>query len=65
MLWIYHAMCKTVHEPIISAIELTIDMDNRIGKLSVPGVLETAVESRESRSPERVDRSPFKALRRL
>jgi hypothetical protein len=45
MLWIYHAMCKTVHEPIISAIELTIDMDNRIGKLSVPGVLETAVES--------------------
>jgi hypothetical protein len=45
MLWIYHAMCKTVHEPIISAIELTIDMENRVAKLSVPGVIETTVES--------------------
>ena len=45
MLWIYHAMCKTVHEPIVSAIELTVDMENRIGKLTVPGVLETTVES--------------------
>jgi hypothetical protein len=45
MLWIYHAMCKTVYEPIFSAIELIVDMDNRIGKLSVPGVLETTIES--------------------
>ena len=44
MLWIYHAMCKTVHEPIISAIELTIDFDNRVGNLSIPGILETTVE---------------------
>jgi len=45
MLWIYHAMCATVHDPIISAIELTVDMENRVGKLHVPGVLETNVES--------------------
>ena len=45
MLWIYHAMCETVHEPIIGAIDLTIDSDNRTGKLIVPGVLETTVES--------------------
>ncbi len=44
MLWIYHAMCETVHEPIISAIDLTVDFENRIGKLNVPGVLETTVE---------------------
>ena len=43
-MWIYHAMCETVHEPIISAIDLTVDMDNRVGKLIVPGVLETAME---------------------
>ena len=45
VLWIYHAMCKTVHEPIVSAIELTVDMNNRVGKLIVPGVLETTIES--------------------
>ena len=44
MLWIYHAMSETVHEPIISAIDLTVDFEKRIGKLSVPGVLETTVE---------------------
>lgn len=45
MLWIYHAMCTTVHEPIVSAIDLTVDMAHRNGKLSVPGILETSVES--------------------
>ena len=44
MLWIYHAMCETVHDPIISAIELTVDMEKRVGRLSVPDVLETTVE---------------------
>ena len=39
MLWIYHAMSETVHEPIISAIDLTVDFEKRIGKLSVPGSL--------------------------
>ncbi len=44
MLWIYHAMSETVHDPIVSAIDLTVDFENRIGKLTVPGVLETTVE---------------------
>ena len=44
MLWIYHAMCETVHDPIISAIELTVDMEKRVGRLSVPDVLETTIE---------------------
>ena len=44
MLWVYHAMCNTVHEPIVSAIELSIDMENRVGKLSVPNVLESTIE---------------------
>lgn len=45
MLWIYHAMCETVHEPIVKPINLTIDAEARTGTLSVPGVLETTVES--------------------
>lgn len=44
MLWIYHAMCSIVHEPIIGKVLLEIDMDRRVGSLSVPGVLETFVE---------------------
>lgn len=45
MLWIYHAMCTTVHDTLSSAIELSIDMDTRNATLVVPGMIETHVES--------------------
>ncbi len=44
MLWIYHAMCDTVHEPLFKPIELAIDFESRTGKLEVPGVLTSTVE---------------------
>ena len=44
MLQIYRAMCPKLHEPLFKPIELEIDMDGRTATLSVPGVLETAVE---------------------
>lgn len=44
MLWIYHAMCDTVHAPLIKPIELSVDFENRVGKLDIPGLLTTTVE---------------------
>lgn len=43
MLQIYRSMCDTVHEPVYAPIDLTIDMDGREARLSVPGVVETTV----------------------
>lgn len=44
MLWIYHAMCETVHEPLFKAIDLTVDFEKRTGRLEVPGLVSTTVE---------------------
>jgi len=45
MIQIYRAMCTTVHEPLIARIELDLDVGSRAARLSVPGIIETAVES--------------------
>ncbi len=50
MLWIYHAMCDTVHDPVVAPINLTIDPEARTGTLSVSGILETTVESLKNRA---------------
>ncbi len=45
MIQIYRAMCEVVHEPLFARIELDLDVGARLARLSVPGIIETAVES--------------------
>lgn len=44
MLKIYHDMCSTHHEPVFAKIELSLDMESRTARLTVPGLIETSVE---------------------
>jgi hypothetical protein len=44
MLAIYRAMCSTYHEPLFKPIRLQIDVPERTATLSIPGVLDSAVE---------------------
>jgi hypothetical protein len=44
MLAIYRAMCATVQSPLFKPIQLEVDMEAGRAKLSVPGVVETALE---------------------
>jgi len=41
---VYTTMCPTVLEPLFKPIELEIDIENRTGRISVPGVFETKGE---------------------
>jgi hypothetical protein len=40
--WVFHTMSSTVHEPLFKPIELEIDIDARMAKVSIPGVVESA-----------------------
>lgn len=44
MLTIYRAMCSTYHEPLFRPIRLDIDVPGRTAALSIPGLLDSAVE---------------------
>jgi hypothetical protein len=44
MLQIYRAMCPTYHEPLFKPIRLAIDVEERTATLSIPGLLDSAVE---------------------
>jgi hypothetical protein len=44
MLQIYRMMCTTVHDPVFAPIRLVIDVEERTATLSIPGLLESAVE---------------------
>ncbi len=44
MLQIYRSMCSTYHEPLFKPIEMSIDMESRIARINVPGMIESAVE---------------------
>jgi len=44
MLQIYRAMCSTVHDPVVAAIELDADMEKRTAHVRVPGILDTTLE---------------------
>ena len=44
MLQIYRAMCPTVHEPLVRLIDLTIDVEDRMARLIVQGLIDTTVE---------------------
>jgi len=41
---VFHTMCSTVLEPLFKPIDLQIDVDNRTGRIVVPGVFETSGE---------------------
>ena len=38
---VYTAMCDTILDPIFAPIEFEVDVDARVGRLSIPGVVET------------------------
>ncbi len=47
--WVYHAMCSTVHEPILKPFEFEVDIDARRARVAIPGVVEST--GRPIRSP--------------
>lgn len=47
--WVYRAMCDTVHEPLARPITYEVDLEARIARVSIPGVLEST--GRPIRSP--------------
>ena len=44
MLKIYRDMCSAIHKPVFSSIEMEIDVAGRAARITIPGLLETAVE---------------------
>ena len=44
MLQIYSAMCSTIHAPVFRAIEMELDMEKRMARIRVPGIVDTQVE---------------------
>ena len=44
MLKIYCDMCSAIHEPVFSSIEMEIDVAGRTAQITIPGLLETAIE---------------------
>ncbi len=38
--WVFHAMSSTVHEPLFKPIAFTVDIEARVAKISVPGIVE-------------------------
>ena len=40
--WVFHAMSETIHETLFKPIDLTLDIDERTAKVSIPGVLEAS-----------------------
>ena len=41
---VYSAMTETFHEPVMKRIEIETDMEERTGRLSVPGIVEGTIE---------------------
>ena len=35
---VYTAMCETIHEPIVTKIDIDLDMDRRVAKCSAEGI---------------------------
>ena len=47
--WVFHAMSDTVHDPLFETIDFEIDIEARIARASIPGIL--AASGRPIRSP--------------
>jgi hypothetical protein len=41
---VFHTMCTKEHDPLFLPIEFDVDVDARVARLSVPGVVETSGE---------------------
>lgn len=41
---VYTAMCTTTYDPLFKPIELEIDVENRTGRIAIPGVMEVTGE---------------------
>jgi hypothetical protein len=54
--WVFHAMSDVVHAPLFETIELEIDIEARLARASIPGIL--AASGRPIRSP--VDGGPHR-----
>jgi hypothetical protein len=39
--WVYHAMSETIHEPLYRRIDFDVDVESRIGRVSIAEVLES------------------------
>lgn len=37
--WVYHAMCSTVHPPVVAPIDFTVDLDARRARVEIPGLV--------------------------
>jgi hypothetical protein len=42
--WVFRAMSETVHEPLFRPIAFSVDIDARVGSVSVPGVIRATGE---------------------
>ena len=45
MLAIYRAMCTTCHDTVAAPIEMELDKEGRKGRIEIPGMVTTAIES--------------------
>ena len=39
--WVYHAMSATIHDPVFSPIDFSVDIEGRRARVSIPGILES------------------------
>lgn len=39
--WVFHAMCSTIHEPMVRRIEYDVDVEARHARVSIDGVLQS------------------------
>jgi hypothetical protein len=39
--WVFRAMATTLHEPLFAEIDFAVDIENRTGRVSVPGIIES------------------------
>lgn len=40
--WVYHAMSSQAHEPITARIDFEVDIEKRMGRVSIPGLLQSS-----------------------
>ncbi len=54
---VFHTMCTKVHDPLFLPVEFEVDVDARVARLSVPGVVETTGEPIRNRVTGKIHRA--------
>ncbi len=54
---VFHTMCTEVHDPLFLPVEFEVDVDARVARLSVPGVVETTGEPIRNRVTGKIHRA--------